>query len=169
MGFPIVEVEFNGECIITKEKDTGGLVEVGTATTQLIYEIQGPLYYNSDVTADLESVEMEELGENRVRVSGVKGTHLISCYQVVRCRLNRFQVFLLHLRPKLGELYLGPGHVLTQFLTHSLGSLQMRAIKPSSICFSWVWTSKKKHAGPKNKSANPLVTNATSYRFSSFI
>lgn len=74
MGFPIAEVEYNGECVITKEKNTGGLVELGLTTSQLIYEIQGPLYYNSDVTADLENIGMEELEENRVRVWNVKGT-----------------------------------------------------------------------------------------------
>ena len=73
MGFPIAEVEYNGECIITKEKDTGGRVELGLTISQLIYEIQGPLYYNSDVTADLENVQMEEIDKNRVRVWGVKG------------------------------------------------------------------------------------------------
>ncbi|KAI1613806.1 hypothetical protein EDD36DRAFT_208061 [Exophiala viscosa] len=73
MGFPIAEVDYNGECVVTKEKDTGGLVDVGLVTSQLIYEIQGPLYYNSDVTADIENVQVEELEENRVRFWGVKG------------------------------------------------------------------------------------------------
>jgi hypothetical protein len=46
---------------------------VGTVASQLLYEIQGPLYYGSDVTANIEGVAMKEIGENRVHVSGVKG------------------------------------------------------------------------------------------------
>ncbi|KAH7391176.1 hypothetical protein DE146DRAFT_663685 [Phaeosphaeria sp. MPI-PUGE-AT-0046c] len=73
MGFPIAEIEHDGTTVITKEKDTGGCVTVGTCTSQLLYEIQGPLYYNCDVTADLQNIEMEEIGEDRVRVTGVQG------------------------------------------------------------------------------------------------
>jgi hypothetical protein len=83
MGFPIAELDYKGECIITKEKDTGGLVDIGLTTSQLIYEIQGPLYYNSDVTADLENIQMEELTENRVRVWGVKGRFTLLRFYVI--------------------------------------------------------------------------------------
>jgi hypothetical protein len=50
-----------------------GCVTVGTCTSQLLYEIQGPLYYNCDVTADITDVKMEQVGEDLVRVTGVKG------------------------------------------------------------------------------------------------
>jgi hypothetical protein len=39
----------------------------------LLYEIQGPQYYNCDVTAQIEGVKMEQVGEDEVRVWGVKG------------------------------------------------------------------------------------------------
>lgn len=42
-------------------------------TSQLVYEISGPLYFNSDVVADLESVRLKPLETDRVRVSGVTG------------------------------------------------------------------------------------------------
>jgi len=42
MGFPIAEVDYKGECILAKEKDTGGCVTVASVTSQLVYEIQGP-------------------------------------------------------------------------------------------------------------------------------
>ncbi|KAL2751897.1 hypothetical protein ACRALDRAFT_1083824 [Sodiomyces alcalophilus JCM 7366] len=73
IGFPIAEVEADGSCIITKEPGTGGEVSVGTVSSQLLYEIQGPLYYGSDVTANLEGVVMTQLGPDRVQVTGVKG------------------------------------------------------------------------------------------------
>lgn len=73
MGFPVAEIGANGDVVITKEKNSGGIVTVGTCTAQLLYEIQGPLYYNCDVTADLEEVSFVQEGPNRVRVLGVRG------------------------------------------------------------------------------------------------
>ncbi|OQV03598.1 hypothetical protein CLAIMM_08620 [Cladophialophora immunda] len=72
-GFPIAEIEASGEFVITKEANTGGIVTVGSVLSQLLYEIQGPYYYNSDVTAELTGVRMAQEGPERVRVSGVVG------------------------------------------------------------------------------------------------
>jgi hypothetical protein len=74
VGFPIAEIEKNGDTTITKEEGTGGEISVGTVTSQLLYEIQGPLYYGSDVTANLEGIKFEQLGPNKVKMTGVKGT-----------------------------------------------------------------------------------------------
>ena len=73
LGFPIAELAGDGSCVITKEKDAGGEVSVGTVASQLLYEIQGPLYYGSDVTACLEGIVMKQIGKDRVLVTGVKG------------------------------------------------------------------------------------------------
>ncbi|KAJ4366146.1 hypothetical protein N0V83_007781 [Neocucurbitaria cava] len=73
LGFPIGEIEANGEFVITKETAAGGIVNIQTVTAQLLYEIQGPLYYNSDVTARLDSIRLTEEAPNRVRVSGIVG------------------------------------------------------------------------------------------------
>jgi hypothetical protein len=73
VGFPIAHIDGKGECLLTKEKDTGGCITVGSVTSQLLYEIQGPLYYNCDVTANLEGIVMEQVGEDSVKISGVKG------------------------------------------------------------------------------------------------
>lgn len=37
------------------------------------YELQGPFYFNPDVVADFTNISFSAVGENRVRVSGVKG------------------------------------------------------------------------------------------------
>lgn len=74
LGFPIAEVDANGECVITKQQRTGGLVHPETVISQLVYEISGPLYFNSDVVAHLEDIRVEIIGEDRVRVTGVKGS-----------------------------------------------------------------------------------------------
>lgn len=73
MGYPIASIDVKGEGVITMEKGKHGLVNTATVASQLLYEIQGPLYYNSDVTASIEDMKIAEIGENAVHVSGVKG------------------------------------------------------------------------------------------------
>ncbi|MGH9016803.1 MAG: acyclic terpene utilization AtuA family protein [Acidimicrobiales bacterium] len=72
-GFPLAEMAADGSAVITKHPGTGGLVSVGTVTAQLLYEIGGPLYANSDVVADFSTIGLEQQGADRVRVSGVRG------------------------------------------------------------------------------------------------
>lgn len=55
------------------EKGKDGLVTIATIASQLLYEIQGPLYYNSDVTASIEDIVLKQIAKNEVHVSGVKG------------------------------------------------------------------------------------------------
>ncbi len=72
-GFPIAEVAADGSAIITKHPGTGGAVTRGTVTAQLLYEIAGPAYLNPDVVARLDTVRVDDLGGDRVRLSGVRG------------------------------------------------------------------------------------------------
>ncbi len=72
-GFPIAEMFPDGSSIITKHAGTGGLVSVGTVTAQLLYEIGGPAYANPDVTARFDSIRLDQVGPDRVRISGVLG------------------------------------------------------------------------------------------------
>ncbi|KAB5554917.1 hypothetical protein GE09DRAFT_964735 [Coniochaeta sp. 2T2.1] len=73
MGYPIAEIDSKGDAVITMEKGKHGLVNTATVASQLLYEIQGPLYYNSDVTASIEDIVIKEIGPNAVHVSGTKG------------------------------------------------------------------------------------------------
>jgi hypothetical protein len=73
-GFPIAEVEADGSSVITKHPDTGGLVSPGTVTAQLLYEIAEPAYANSDVVAHFDSLRLDQVGADRVRISGTRGT-----------------------------------------------------------------------------------------------
>ncbi|KAI8656360.1 hypothetical protein LRP88_11671 [Fusarium phalaenopsidis] len=72
-GFPIAEIYQDGTCVITKHSGTGGMVTIDTCSCQLLYELQGNVYLNSDVKAYLDDVSMEQIGLDRVRVSGVRG------------------------------------------------------------------------------------------------
>lgn len=73
LGFPIAAIDHMGHAIMSKEKNTGGVMTVSSVTSQLLYEIQGPQYYNCDVTAQIEGIKIEQVGEGQVKVSGVKG------------------------------------------------------------------------------------------------
>ncbi len=72
-GFPIAEMSADGSFVVTKHPGTGGLVDVGTVTAQLLYEIAGADYPNPDVTARFDTIRLEQAGGDRVRVSGVRG------------------------------------------------------------------------------------------------
>ncbi|MEU1471519.1 acyclic terpene utilization AtuA family protein [Streptomyces sp. NPDC005761] len=72
-GFPVAEIHADGSCVITKHDGTGGVVDVGTVTAQLLYETAGPRYAGPDVTARLDSVRLSPDGPDRVRISGVRG------------------------------------------------------------------------------------------------
>ncbi len=72
-GFPIAEMYADGSFVITKHEGTGGLVSVGTVTAQLLYEIGGLQYANPDVIARFDTIQVEQEGPDRVRVSGIRG------------------------------------------------------------------------------------------------
>ncbi|KQW42709.1 hypothetical protein ASC77_23815 [Nocardioides sp. Root1257] len=72
-GLPIAEMAADGSCVITKVKDSGGIVTVDTVKSQLFYEIGGPEYQNPDVITDLTSLALVDLGGDRVEVTGVRG------------------------------------------------------------------------------------------------
>jgi len=73
VGFPIAEMHADGSSVITKHPDTGGLVAVGTVTTQLLYEIREPRYLTPDVAARFDTIAIAQEGPDRVGISGVKG------------------------------------------------------------------------------------------------
>ncbi|KXL46451.1 hypothetical protein M433DRAFT_88046 [Acidomyces richmondensis BFW] len=72
IGYPIAEIAHNGQVVITKNQGSGGEVSTQTCSSQLLYEIQGPWYFNSDVTAIIDELWFEQLGTDRVALRGVK-------------------------------------------------------------------------------------------------
>lgn len=74
VGYPLVEATADGAFVVTKHPNTGGRVSVPTITEQLVYEMGDPRsYITPDVIADFTTIRLEQQGENRVRVSGIKG------------------------------------------------------------------------------------------------
>ncbi|HZG72839.1 MAG TPA: acyclic terpene utilization AtuA family protein [Chondromyces sp.] len=74
IGYPIAEVSETGEFIVSKVEERGGLVTVDTVKEQMLYEIHDPsAYLTPDVIVDLTNVKLENVGPNRVKVTGTKG------------------------------------------------------------------------------------------------
>lgn len=74
LGYPIAEIEEQGHCTITKPAGTGGRVDEHTVKEQLLYEVHDPAaYLTPDVVADLRDARVDDLGADRVRLTGVRG------------------------------------------------------------------------------------------------
>ncbi|HZA98834.1 MAG TPA: acyclic terpene utilization AtuA family protein [Gemmatimonadales bacterium] len=74
-GFPIVEVAPDGSFVVTKHPGTGGVVSVASVTEQLVYEMGDPhSYITPDGIADFTSIQLKQIGRDRVRVSGIHGS-----------------------------------------------------------------------------------------------
>ncbi len=82
-GFPIAEAYPNGEVVITKHDSLGGAVTIDTVSEQLLYEIGDPKeYITPDCVADFTSIHLSDDGQNRVKMSGVKGKPFTPFYKV---------------------------------------------------------------------------------------
>jgi hypothetical protein len=83
IGFPIAEARPDGSITITKHQGTGGLVSVQTIREQCLYEIGDPKnYITPECVADFTTIRLDAEGENRVRLSGVKGLPATDLYKV---------------------------------------------------------------------------------------
>ena len=73
-GYPIIEAAADGTFVVTKHPGTGGCVTVASVTEQLVYEMGDPhSYITPDGVADFTTIHLDQIGRDRVRVSGVRG------------------------------------------------------------------------------------------------
>ena len=82
VGYPIAEIKSDGSFYITKHPGTGGLVSTGTITAQLLYEISSPAYLNPDVIAHFDTLKIKQESENRVYISGCRGSSPTNSHKV---------------------------------------------------------------------------------------
>lgn len=75
LGMPIAEVDSSGDAIITKVPGTGGCVDARTVKEQMFYEVHDPAaYLTPDAVVNFLTARVEEVGPDRVRISGVTGS-----------------------------------------------------------------------------------------------
>ncbi len=74
IGYPIIEAGPDGVFVITKHKGTGGRITTDVVKEQLLYELGDPKkYITPDCVADFTSIKLEDVGADRVQVSGIQG------------------------------------------------------------------------------------------------
>jgi hypothetical protein len=74
IGYPIAEVGDDGAAVIMKAPGTGGRVNFDTVRQQLLYEVHDPhAYLSPDVVLDMSTLTLDDLGDDRVRLTGASG------------------------------------------------------------------------------------------------
>ena len=82
IGYPIAEIYPDGSFTVTKPKNTGGLVNIGTVSEQMLYEIGDPkAYILPDVICDFSEVKITQTDKNKVHVSASKGCEAPNSYK----------------------------------------------------------------------------------------
>jgi len=83
IGYPIIEMSATGEFVVTKHSRTGGMVTEKTVKEQLVYEMGDPANYISpDGVARFDSIQLKQIGNDRVKVFGIKGKPEPDCLKV---------------------------------------------------------------------------------------
>ncbi|NWD54584.1 DUF1446 domain-containing protein [Pseudomonas veronii] len=129
LGFPLAEIDAEGNAVITKVSGSGGRVSRATCTEQLIYEVHDPAaYLTPDVTADFSQVSFVEESVDRVRAQGAAG----------RARPDRLKVSVGYLDGWIGEgqmSYGGPGAVARAELAREvvLKRLELMGVKMQDV------------------------------------
>ena len=134
LGFPIAEIDQNGDAVITKVAGSGGCVCVDTCKEQMLYEIHRPdSYITPDVVADFTGVTFTQVGDDRVRVQGATG----------RAKTDTLKVSVGYQDGFIGEgeiSYAGPGAVARGRLALEIvkGRFEVCGFAPSEVRFDLI-------------------------------
>lgn len=93
ISYPVAEIEASGDFTVGIPPETGGLINRGSVGEQILYEIGDPAnYLLPDVACDFTGVTLEEVGKDRVRVSGAKGRAPGPNYKVCATYVDGFRL-----------------------------------------------------------------------------
>lgn len=93
IGFPIIEAYPDGTFYVTKHEGTGGLISEMTVKEQLLYEIGNPAeYITPDCIADFTTVQIEQDGKDRVKVTGIKGYPDTPTYKISASYIDGYKL-----------------------------------------------------------------------------
>ncbi len=84
LPYPIATVDADGTAVISKPAGSGGRVSTDTLRHQLLYEVHDPARYLApDVVADFTSARFEDLPDDQVRITGVRGRPATDTYKLL--------------------------------------------------------------------------------------
>ncbi|WP_246475194.1 acyclic terpene utilization AtuA family protein [Diaphorobacter ruginosibacter] len=122
-AFPIAEVEADGSVVIAKVAGSGGAITLQTVKEQMLYEVHDPAnYITPDVVVDFTRARLEQIGADRVRVTGLTGKPRTSTLKVSMGCTEGF----------IGEdmfFYAGPGALRRAQLARRILEERFRIVK----------------------------------------
>ena len=155
LGFPIAEIDQNGDAVITKVAGSGGCVCVDTCKEQMLYEIHRPdSYITPDVVADFTGVTFTQVGDDRVRVQGATG----------RAKTDTLKVSVGYQDGFIGEgeiSYAGPGAVARGRLALEIvkGRFEVCGFAPSEVRFDLIGVDAL-HGAERSQRSEPYEVRA---------
>ena len=92
IGYPIAEISPDGSFVCTKPEGSGGVVNVGTVSEQMLYEIGDPqAYMLPDVVCDFSNATIAQQAPDRVAVTNAKGYPAPDAYKVCATYVDGFR------------------------------------------------------------------------------